>query len=49
MKVGEDSKNKWFWNAVDFKPQRGSLEVRGANVNFFSWSEEGPGLFFVHG
>ena len=49
MKIGEGSKNEWFWNAVDFKPQRGSLEVQGANVNFFSWSEEGPGLFFVHG
>ena len=49
MKTGGGSKNEWFWNAVDFKPQRGSLEVQGANVNFFSWSEEGPGLFFVHG
>ena len=49
MKFGERNENEWFWDAVETKPERGALEVQGANVNFFSWSEEGPGLFFVHG
>ena len=49
MKFGESTENEWFWDAVETKPERGSLEVQGANVNFFSWSREGPGLFFVHG
>ena len=49
MKFGEPNENEWFWDAVETKPERGALEVQGANVNFFSWSREGPGLFFVHG
>ena len=35
MKFGERNENKWFWDAVETKPERGALEVQGANVNFF--------------
>ena len=48
MKPAERNENRWFWDAVETKPERGSLDVQGANINFFSWSREGPGLF-VHG
>ena len=46
MKPAERNENRWFWDAVETKPERGSLDVQGANINFFSWSREGPGLFF---
>ena len=49
MKPAERNENRWFWDAVETKPERGSLDVQGANINFFSWSREGPGLFFLHG
>ena len=49
MKPAEGNENRWFWDAIETKPERGSLEVQGANINFFSWSREGPGLFFLHG
>ena len=34
MKFGERTENEWFWDAVETKPERGALEVQGANVNF---------------
>ena len=49
MKPAERNENRWFWDAIETKPERGSLDVQGANINFFSWSREGPGLFFLHG
>ena len=46
MKPAERNENRWFWDAVETKPERGSLDVQGANINFFTWSREGPGFFF---
>ncbi|MBD3649192.1 MAG: alpha/beta hydrolase [Pseudomonadales bacterium] len=41
---------QWFWDAVETKPETGTLEVEGADINYLYWSEAGnPGLLFVHG
>ena len=40
----------WFWEAIDTKPESGSVDVDGADINYLYWSERGsPGLLFVHG
>ena len=40
----------WFWDAIDTKPEVGSVEVDGADINYLCWSEPGePGLLLVHG
>ena len=40
----------WFWEAVDTKPESGSVEVQDVDISFFKWSDPGnPGLLFVHG
>lgn len=41
---------QWFWDAVETKPETGTLEVEDADINYLYWSESGnPGLLFVHG
>ncbi|MBT4160996.1 MAG: alpha/beta hydrolase [Gammaproteobacteria bacterium] len=41
---------QWFWDAVDIKPEQGSIEVGECEITYFYWSEPGsPGLLFVHG
>ena len=41
---------KWFWDAIDRKPESGFVEVEKSDINFLSWSDSGkPGLLFVHG
>ena len=40
----------WFWKAIDTKPESGSVDVEGSDINYLYWSEPGnPGLLFVHG
>lgn len=41
---------QWFWDAIDTKPESGSVEVDDVDINYLYWSEPGsPGLLFVHG
>lgn len=40
----------WFWNAIETKPESGSVEVRDCDINYLTWSGQGnPGLLLVHG
>lgn len=41
---------QWFWDAIDTKPESGSVEVDESDINYLWWSEAGnPGLLLVHG
>ena len=40
----------WFWNAIETKPESGSIDVEGADINYLYWSKPGKaGVLFVHG
>jgi pimeloyl-ACP methyl ester carboxylesterase len=40
----------WFEKAVAVEPERSSVEVRGANIEWLAWGERGKqGLILIHG
>jgi pimeloyl-ACP methyl ester carboxylesterase len=41
---------QWFTDALATSPERRTLSVAGADINYLSWGEPGrPGIVFVHG
>ena len=40
----------WFWQAIDTRPESGTVRVDASDINYLCWSESGaPGLLLVHG
>lgn len=40
----------WFSHAIEQKPERSFVEVKGAKIETLAWGERGkPGLIFLHG
>jgi len=40
----------WFTRAMSELPESGSVEVEGANIEFFTWGDVGkPGILLIHG
>lgn len=41
---------QWYTDVMSDRPERGTVEVDGADIEFFTWGEVGkPGLLLIHG